>query len=262
MKLKLDESGNVVVQNGMPVYVHEDGKEIPFDAPAAMGKIGQLNTESATHRHKANEYKTLIEGLGDIDEAREAVETVKKMKGKKLFDSGEVDALREELGKTFKIKEDALNATVSEKDAAIRRLTVTSAFAGSEFVSKKTVLSPGIAESALGNYFNVVEKDGTVSVVAKLNGTEVFSRERPGEYAGFEEAISIIVDSRPDKDSILRGVQNGGSGGPGGAGGNGTGNNPWKTGNRTEQAALIKNDQGAAKRLATEAGVTIAGLNA
>ena len=39
MKLKLDENGHVVVSDGKPVYVHEDGKEIPFDAPAAMQKI-------------------------------------------------------------------------------------------------------------------------------------------------------------------------------------------------------------------------------
>jgi hypothetical protein len=39
MKLKLDANGNVVVENGMPVYIHDDGKEIPFDAVAAMTKI-------------------------------------------------------------------------------------------------------------------------------------------------------------------------------------------------------------------------------
>lgn len=27
MKLKLDENGNVVVQDGKPVYVYDDGKE-------------------------------------------------------------------------------------------------------------------------------------------------------------------------------------------------------------------------------------------
>ena len=37
MKLKLDANGHVVVENGMPVYVHDDGKEIPFDASAALG---------------------------------------------------------------------------------------------------------------------------------------------------------------------------------------------------------------------------------
>ena len=28
MKLKLDENGHVVVQDGKPVYVHDDGKEV------------------------------------------------------------------------------------------------------------------------------------------------------------------------------------------------------------------------------------------
>ena len=46
MKLKLDDKGNVALQDGKPVYVHEDGKEIPFDAPAAMAKISALNAES------------------------------------------------------------------------------------------------------------------------------------------------------------------------------------------------------------------------
>ena len=46
MKLKLDENGHVVVSDGKPVYVHDDGKEIPFDAPAAMQKISGLNAEA------------------------------------------------------------------------------------------------------------------------------------------------------------------------------------------------------------------------
>lgn len=36
MKLKLTPDGHAVVKNGMPVYVHGDGREEPFDGPAAM----------------------------------------------------------------------------------------------------------------------------------------------------------------------------------------------------------------------------------
>lgn len=36
MKLKLTPEGHAVVKNGMPVYVHGDGREEPFDGPAAM----------------------------------------------------------------------------------------------------------------------------------------------------------------------------------------------------------------------------------
>ncbi|VTP69605.1 Uncharacterised protein [Leclercia adecarboxylata] len=45
MKLKLDANGHVVVENGMPVYIHDDGKEIAFDAAQAVSKITSLNGE-------------------------------------------------------------------------------------------------------------------------------------------------------------------------------------------------------------------------
>ena len=57
MKLKLDENGHVVVENGMPVYVHEDGKEIPFDANKATVKIAELNGEAKQHREAKSRRK-------------------------------------------------------------------------------------------------------------------------------------------------------------------------------------------------------------
>ncbi|MDB4873313.1 MAG: hypothetical protein JWL97_4317 [Gemmatimonadales bacterium] len=36
MKLKLTQDGHAVVSNGMPVYVHSNGREEAFDAPTAM----------------------------------------------------------------------------------------------------------------------------------------------------------------------------------------------------------------------------------
>ncbi|HCN5570821.1 TPA: hypothetical protein N6Y01_004273, partial [Escherichia coli] len=35
---------------GLPVYVHDDGKEIGFDAPLATKKITELNSEAKNHR--------------------------------------------------------------------------------------------------------------------------------------------------------------------------------------------------------------------
>jgi hypothetical protein len=42
MKLKLDDKGQVVVQDGKPVYVADDGKEIVFDYPATLQTISRL----------------------------------------------------------------------------------------------------------------------------------------------------------------------------------------------------------------------------
>ena len=80
MKLKLDENGHVVVSDGKPVYVHDDGKEIPFDAPAAMQKISGLNAEANQHREakEAAEAKLkAFDGIEDASAALKALETVK-----------------------------------------------------------------------------------------------------------------------------------------------------------------------------------------
>lgn len=42
LQLKLDDTGHVVVQDGKPVYVNEDGKEIPYDVNQANNKIKEL----------------------------------------------------------------------------------------------------------------------------------------------------------------------------------------------------------------------------
>ena len=53
MKLKLDDKGNVVLQDGKPVYVHDDGKEVAFDAPTTVATISRLNGEARTNRERA-----------------------------------------------------------------------------------------------------------------------------------------------------------------------------------------------------------------
>jgi len=86
MKLKIDENGNAVLQDGKPVYVYDDNKEIPFDAPAAMAKISSLNAEAKDHRLRAKDLAEQLkgfEGIADPSEALKAMETVKNFDAKK-----------------------------------------------------------------------------------------------------------------------------------------------------------------------------------
>src|SRR5690348_16625023 len=96
MQLKLDENGSVVLNEGKPVYVHADGKEIAFDAHAAVQKIGQLTTEAKTHREakEAVEAKfSKIPSDFDFERATKALAIVQNLDDKKLVDAGEVDKL-------------------------------------------------------------------------------------------------------------------------------------------------------------------------
>lgn len=53
MKLKLDENGHVVVSDGKPVYVNDEGKDIAFDVSGTVATIARLNGEAKSHRERA-----------------------------------------------------------------------------------------------------------------------------------------------------------------------------------------------------------------
>ncbi|MGU2278523.1 hypothetical protein ACSEOP_16650 [Pseudomonas aeruginosa] len=97
MKLKLDENGNAVLQDGKPIYVHEDGKEAPFDAAAAVAKISALNREAQGHREAkeaAEARAKLFEGIDDPEAAVKALETVKNLKDGDLVTAGKVEEIK------------------------------------------------------------------------------------------------------------------------------------------------------------------------
>src|SRR5690349_21486790 len=99
MKLKLDDKNQVVVQDGKPVYVADDGKEVVFDYPATLATISRLNGEAKGHRERAEAAEAkakIFEGIEDPVKAREALETVKNLDSKKLFDAGKVEEIKAE----------------------------------------------------------------------------------------------------------------------------------------------------------------------
>jgi len=243
MKLKLDETGNAVIVEGKPIYVYDDGKEIPFDAESAIKKISNLTEEKSRHYAKYEEAAKKLERFGDmdpeaiqekmkvwseidLDEAREAIATVANLKDGDLVRAGQVEQLKAEMKKAYVEKEreihqswerkaTELNSTIEKKNKTIHELMVTSRFASSPTILKKTILPPDIAATYFERNFRVEGDESNVRVVGYTNnGERIFSKERPGELADFEEAINVIIDSYPMKDQILRGSP-GGSGSAG-----------------------------------------------
>jgi hypothetical protein len=50
VKLKLNDQGNVIVQDGKPVYTDDSGKDIAVDYPYTISTISRLNAEAKGHR--------------------------------------------------------------------------------------------------------------------------------------------------------------------------------------------------------------------
>jgi len=204
MRLKVDEKGNAVVVDGKPVYVHDDGKEIPFDALSTIATIGRLNAEAKGHREAkeaAQEKLKLFEGIDDPEFARKAMQTVKNLDMKKLVDSGEVEKVKAEIAKSYQKELDEIKNKNKELETQLYAEKIGGAFARSQFIEEKLAIPADLVQARFGNLFAV--ENGKV-VATDLNGNKIYSHARPGEFADFDEALETIIEQYPRKDEILK----------------------------------------------------------
>lgn len=251
MKLKLDANGNAVLVDGKPVYVYDDGKEVPFDAPGAMAKIAELNSEAKTHRLKREEAETKLGSFNglNVDEAKKALEVLENQKGKKMIEAGEVEKLKADIASGWQKKLDDTQKIITEKESLIHNLVVSNHFRNSKYLQEKVVVPLDMIESVFGKHFKV--EDGKL-VSYDDKGNRISSRAKPGEAADFEEAMETIVNGYPHKDKILRGSGATGGGKP--PDGSGSGASAFTL---TSAQARDVNTYRTAKAAAEKAGTTV-----
>jgi len=216
MKLKLTPEGHAVVQDGKPVYVHDDGKEVAFDAAGTVATISRLNAEAKGHRERAEAAEGSLKqfaGIEDATKARKALELVANLDAKKLVDAGERDKAIEQ---AIKAVEDRFAPIVKDKETLEGQLhsyMVGGAFARSKYIAEKFALEgPAGVEVAQAMFGNRLKVENGKVVAYDANGAKIYSRARPGELADPDEAIEQLVESHPHKAHLLKGSGASGSG--------------------------------------------------
>lgn len=239
MKLKLDENGNAVLLDGKPVYVHDDGKEVAFDAPGTVATITRLNSEARGHRERAeNAEKTVkaFEGIDDPAAAKKALATVANLDAKTLVDAGEIEKVKSEISKAFQLQLDDMTGKANGFEQQLYAEKIGGSFARSQFIAEKMAVPADMVQATFGNNFKIEE--GKV-VAYDAQGQKIFSRSRPGELADFNESLETLVSQYPHRDHILKS-----SGANGGGAQNGGGNNQNTKGNlgggKDDRVAAIK----------------------
>jgi hypothetical protein len=205
MKLKLDDAGHAVLADGKPVYIHDDGREIPFDGAMAFAKIGQLTGEAASHRKRAETAEANLakyEGIEDPDAAKKALETLGNLDKKKLIDAGEVEKVKAEISKAYETKLGEATKRAETLEQQLYSEKIGGSFARSKLIAEKLAIPADMVQARFGQAFKI--EDGKV-VAYDQSGNKIFSRTRPGELADFDEAIEALVDAYPYKGSILKG---------------------------------------------------------
>lgn len=217
MKLKLNADGFAVVQDGKPVYVGDDGKEIAFDAPGTVAAIARLNGEAKGHRERAeslDERLKAYEGIDDPAQARKAMQVVANLDEKKLVDAGERDRAVQEAVAAVEAKHLPVTKRAKALEERLNSYLIGDVFSRSKFISEKfAAKGPAgvqIARALFGHQFKV-ENDDTV-VAHGPDGKKLYSRSNPGVLADPDEALEIIVDAYPYKEHLLEGAGASGSG--------------------------------------------------
>jgi hypothetical protein len=215
-----------VNEQGLPVYVHDDGKEVGFDATHAVQKISTLSAEAKSHREAKEAAETTLKGFEGLDaqKAREALTTMSNLDAKKLIDAGEAERVRTEAIESVKQGyETQLGQMTQERDTYQQQLhseLIGGGFARSQFANEKLAVPADMVQAMFGKNFKV---ENGKPVAYDDKGQKIYSRTNHGDEAGFDEALEILVGGYQHKDSIIKGSQAGGGGYQNNNGGNGGG---------------------------------------
>lgn len=218
MKLKTIEVNGqtyAVIQEGKPVYVHEDGSEVPHDAPHTVATITRLNGEAKTHREAKEQFEAQAKAFEGLDpvKVKEALNIVQNLDAKKLVDAGEVDKVKAEITEALKqTYEPQLQKLTQERDSVQQQLhseLIGGGFARSKFIQDNIAVPVDMIQATFGKNFQI--ENGKVVAVG-ADGQKIYSRTRPGEIADFDEALETLVGGYQHKDLILKGSQAGGGG--------------------------------------------------
>ena len=216
-KWKVDGDGHIVLQDGNPVFIDANGGEITLGTDT----VSRLNGEAKALRIRAEEAENKLKPFEGIDaaKAKEALQTVQDISSGDLIKKGEAERVRNEIKATFESQIADKDKTIAEKDSRLTNLVRSTAFSTSQFVKDNIAVPVDMVEALFGNRFK--EVDGKL-IAFDAQGNKMVSKKKAGEYADFDEGLSLIIEGYASKDAILKGSNNRGSGNNGG--GTGTGN--------------------------------------
>ena len=242
MKLKtveVDGKQYAEIQDGKPLYVEDDGKEVAFDATGTRSTITRLNAEAKDHRVRADSAEKIVktfEGIDDPAAAKKALGIVANLDAKTLVDAGEIEKVKTEISKAFQTQLDEANGKAQTFEQQLYAEKIGGSFARSAFIAEKLAVPADMVQATFGQ--NLKIEDGKV-VAYDSQGQKIFSRARPGELADFDEAIETLVSQYPHRDHILKSSNANGGGAQGSDGGN-SGAKGNFGGSKADRVAAIK----------------------
>lgn len=215
---KLNEDGAVELNDGNPVYVDGSGREMVVKHDT----ISNLNAEAKSHREAKEAAEAALKPFEGIDPkiAAEAIDKLGKIDAKQLIDAGKVDEVKSQIKSEYDKQLSDKDAAIGDLQSRLDGMKVDSIFSQSDFVRNNIAVPQDMFEASFRKNFKV--EDGKVVPYDK-SGNVLMSKKTIGEVATAEEALQLLVESHPQKDTILKAGVGNGSGSDGSGGNRGVG---------------------------------------
>lgn len=214
---KVTEDGTVEMKDGNPVYIDASGREMLV----RHDTISKANAEAKSFREAKEALETQLKDYDGLDAklAREAIEKLKKIDAKQLIDAGKVDEVKQQIQSEYEKQLREKDSLADQLQQRLNNMQVDSIFSQSDFVRNNIAVPQDMFEASFRNYFKV--EDGKIVAYDK-SGNRLMSKQNIGEFATPDEALKLLVESHPQKDTILKADTGNGSGADGASGYRGT----------------------------------------
>jgi len=235
MPYKTNEEGHVVLDDGKPVFVKEDGTETAVDFENLVQTVNSTNSESKARKEKIRDLEKAYGKFKDfedtpIEDINKALEIMRNLDQKELVKAGERDeAIRQAVENTeskykpmitgYEQKLNELTSDLEQKKSLIERQVLAQTLSNSPYLDKVSNTSPDVRQTIFANNFRIEEINGQLKAVAyKADGEKLYSPSNPAQLCDTEEALQILWNAYPHKDLYSK-MGNSGSGSTGNAGG-------------------------------------------
>jgi len=234
------------------LYRESDG-EFMLDLEGAVVPKGELEA----HKQTINGLRKQLEMFKDVD-----AEEYRSLKAKLAEMEGQTGKEKQQTKEEMQKQIDALNkkavkdaddlkAQIAQRDQTIQTLMIDKEVS---LQANEVGVRPEALIDVIQRSKTIFKLQNGVVVAFKPDGEKWYS-EATGEILKIGEWLKVLVKDAPHlfKESQGTAAVGGATGGKKMV----IGENPWKTGNRTDQALAIKADINRARALAKEAGVRV-----
>jgi len=170
-------------------------------------RIKELEQELSDFKSKLTQFDGIDpESIKQLLKEREDTEKTK------LEQQGNWNALKDKMAKEHQAEKEQLRQQLEQmqqqfqgSQQVIEKLTLTSQFDSSKFITEELVLTPRKAKAVYGTCFDI-DETGTVVGYDKPRGesNRTMLVDGSGDPLPFDEAMKRLIEADPDRDELLK----------------------------------------------------------